>query len=71
MLTHLVDTETVPDDFACMSVVCEMAGPMGVFGEKQVTDKTDVERRKGYDMSKGRAPAAMEAAALDRLLSEL
>eukprot|EP00227_Mantoniella_beaufortii_P010004 CAMPEP_0197583848 /NCGR_PEP_ID=MMETSP1326-20131121/6632_1 /TAXON_ID=1155430 /ORGANISM="Genus nov. species nov., Strain RCC2288" /LENGTH=365 /DNA_ID=CAMNT_0043148125 /DNA_START=46 /DNA_END=1143 /DNA_ORIENTATION=+ len=60
-----------PTDVAALSVVCEMADPFGLMGEKVLTEPTGVERRKGYDMSKGRAPPAIEDKLIDELVAAL
>ena len=58
-------------DLAVLSVVCEMVDPFGLLGEKTVTEPTDVERRKGYDMAKGKAPAPIEDKIIDELIAAL
>jgi len=41
------------------------------FGEKSLTPPTDRERRKGYDMAKGKAPAAIDVEIIDALLAKI
>ena len=60
-----------PADIAALSVVCEMVDPFGLLGEKTLTEPTGVERRKGYDMAKGKAPAPIADELIDRLVGAL
>ena len=60
-----------PTDIATFSVVCENVDPFGLLGEKTLTEPTGVERRKGYDMAKGRAPAPIADELIDRLVDAL
>ena len=60
---------TPPVDVAALSVVCEMIDPFGLMGEKTLTDPTGVERRKGYDMAKGKAPAPIANTLIDEGLT--
>jgi hypothetical protein len=62
---------TPAPDVAALSVVCEMVGPFGLLGEKTVTEPTGVERRKGYDMAKGKAPGPIAGELIDELIAEL
>jgi hypothetical protein len=62
---------TPPADCAALSVVCEMIDPFGLLGEKTLTEPTGVERRKGYDMAKGRAPAPIADEIIDDLIAAL
>lgn len=56
-----------PADVEVLSVVTET----GLFGEKTITPKTDRERRRGYDMAKGIAPAAISTDVIDDLLAKI
>lgn len=60
-----------PADVAALSVVCEMIDPFGLMGEKTLTGPTGVERRKGYDMAKGNAPAPIADKLIDELVAAL
>lgn len=60
-------SENAPDDVEVLSVITET----GLFGEKMITPKTDRERRKGYDMAKGIAPAAISTDVIDDLLAKI
>lgn len=60
-----------PADVAALSVVCEMMDPFGLMGEKTLTEPTGVERRKGYDMAKGKAPAPIADSLIDELIAAL
>ncbi len=62
---------TPPADCAALSVVCEMIDPFGLLGEKTLTEPTGVERRKGYDMAKGKAPAPIANEIIDDLIAAL
>ena len=62
---------TPPADIAALSVVCEMVDPFGLLGEKTLTEPTGVERRKGYDMAKGKAPAPIADELIDQLVAAL
>jgi hypothetical protein len=64
-------TAAPPADVAALSVVCEMMDPFGLMGEKTLTEPTGVERRKGYDMAKGRAPAPIDNKLIDDLIAAL
>mmetsp|Transcript_14044 Transcript_14044/g.46536 ORF Transcript_14044/g.46536 Transcript_14044/m.46536 type:complete len:349 (+) Transcript_14044:50-1096(+) len=70
-LLHTTTTTTPAPDVAALSVVCEMVGPFGLLGEKTVTEPTGVERRKGYDMAKGKAPGPIAGELIDELIAEL
>ena len=71
-LVRMATAESAPiADLAVLSVVCEMVDPFGLLGEKTVTEPTDVERRKGYDMAKGKAPAPIEDKIIDELIAAL
>ena len=48
-----------------------MIDPFGVLGEKTLTEPTGVERRKGYDMAKGKAPAPIADELIDELIAPL
>jgi|TARA_B110000305_G_scaffold235396_1_gene294971 hypothetical protein len=48
-----------------------MVGPFGLLGEMTVTEPTGVERRKGYDMAKGKAPGPIAGELIDELIAEL
>ena len=66
-LLRMTTLETAPPaDIAALSVVCEMIDPFGLLGEKTLTEPTGVERRKGYDMAKGKAPAPIADAIIDQ-----
>ena len=71
-LLRLTTTDsTPPADCAALSVVCEMIDPFGLMGEKTLTEPTGVERRKGYDMAKGKAPAPIANELIDELIAVL
>ena len=53
-------------DISVLSVVCKT---VPIVGEQTVSEPTDRERRKGYDMSKGIAPPAIDIATVDALLA--
>jgi hypothetical protein len=53
-------------DISVLSVVCKT---VPIVGEQTVSAPTDRERRKGYDMSKGIAPPAIDIATVDALLA--
>jgi hypothetical protein len=53
-------------DISVLSVVCKN---VPIVGEQTVSEPTDRERRKGYDMSKGIAPPAIDIATVDALLA--
>lgn len=57
----------LPEDIEVLSVVTKT----NFFGEQTLTQPTDRERRKGYDMAKGRAPPAVDADTIERLLAEI
>jgi hypothetical protein len=59
--------DDAPEDVEVLSVVCKT----NMFGEQSITPPTDRERRKGYDMAKGKAPAAIASDAIDALLAQL
>ncbi len=53
-------------DVSVLSVVCKT---LPIVGEQTVSEPTDRERRKGYDMSKGVAPPVIDVATVDSLLA--
>ena len=53
-------------DVSILSVVCKT---LPIVGEQTVSEPTDRERRKGYDMSKGVAPPVIDVATVDSLLA--
>ena len=65
MATDRIDD--APEDVEVLSVVCKT----NMFGEQLVTPPTDRERRKGYDMAKGKAPAAIAPDAINALLAAM
>ncbi|OUS47697.1 hypothetical protein BE221DRAFT_190663 [Ostreococcus tauri] len=67
-IAHVSTTraDDAPEDVAVLSVVTET----GMFGEKTLTEPTDRERRKGYDMAKGKIPPPVSTDVIDRLLDE-
>jgi hypothetical protein len=65
MATDRIDD--APEDVEVLSVICKT----NMFGEQSVTPPTDRERRKGYDMAKGKAPAAIAPDAIDQLLAQM
>ena len=71
MLRAATRAEAPPADVAALSVVCENNDPFGLLGEKTLTDPTDVERRKGYDMAKGRAPPPIADELIDQGLASV
>ena len=71
LLRATTTPSTPPADVAALSVVCEMIDPFGVLGEKTVTEPTGVERRKGYDMAKGKAPAPISDELIDAGIAAL
>jgi hypothetical protein len=56
-----------PEDVEVLSVVTKT----NFFGEQTLTPPTDRERRKGYDMAKGKAPAAIDVSVIEELLSAI
>ena len=52
-----------PEDVEVLSVVTKT----NFFGEQTLTPPTDRERRKGYDMAKGKAPAAIDVSVIEEL----
>ena len=70
-LLRMTNTQTPAADVAALSVVCEMVDPVGLLGEKTLTEPTGVERRKGYDMAKGKAPAPIANELIDELVQAL
>ena len=71
LLRMITTASSPPADIAALSVVCEMVDPFGLLGEKTLTEPTGVERRKGYDMAKGKAPAPIADELIDRLVGAL
>jgi|TARA_B100001142_G_scaffold227750_1_gene225851 hypothetical protein len=71
LLRAATRAEAPPADVAALSVVCENNDPFGLLGEKTLTDPTDVERRKGYDMAKGRAPPPIADELIDQGLASV
>lgn len=71
LLRAATSEKSPPADVAALSVVCEMIDPFGVLGEKTLTEPTGVERRKGYDMAKGKAPAPIADELIDELIAPL
>ena len=71
LLRMTTTASSPPADVAALSVVCEMMDPFGLLGEKTLTEPTGVERRKGYDMAKGKAPAPIADELIDRLVGAL
>ena len=65
MATDRIDD--APEDVEVLSVVCKT----NMFGEQLVTPPTDRERRKGYDMAKGKAPAAIAPDPINALLAAM
>jgi|ERR1719329_775129 hypothetical protein len=68
-IAHVSTTrvDDAPDDVEVLSVVTKT----NFFGEQSLTPPTDRERRKGYDMAKGKAPAAIDVEIIDALLAEI
>ena len=53
-------------DISVLSVICKT---VPIVGEQTLSQPTDRERRKGYDMSKGIAPSPIDINAVDSLLA--
>jgi hypothetical protein len=53
-------------DVTILSVVCKT---LPIIGEQTITEPTDRERRKGFDMSKGKAPPPIAFEDIDKLLA--
>jgi len=70
VVAHLAEFEATAarvKDVEVLSVVTKT----NFFGEQTLTPPTDRERRKGYDMAKGRAPPAVDSATIERLLADV
>jgi hypothetical protein len=68
-IAHVSTTrvDDAPEDVEVLSVVTKT----NFFGEQSLTPPTDRERRKGYDMAKGKAPAAIDVEIIDALLDKI
>ena len=57
--------------YASLSTLLSVVTKTNFFGEQTLTPPTDRERRKGYDMAKGKAPAAIDVSVIEELLSAI